>query len=606
MQRLGLLIAMLLPLQGSAALNGSVQSITFTGAVTQQPVTFSIYLPSGYNAGTNRFPVVYHLHGLGGAHNSPQTNLVPASHEAAVSAGLIEPCIIVFPDGYRDSFWADSANSPKPAETNVKLEIVPFVDANYRTLPTRSRRAVQGFSMGGFGAAKFAAKFPDTFAACVVYDGAMLTWPQLQQRHATGAAEIFDNDAARFDLFSPWYWLTQNVALLRASMPFRDILGVLTNENRAWRDAVSGLGITLDYVETGLPHSLGPLLTAQGANSWAFINAAFAAASSNSSPGLSVRLTAMGDHVELQWPSESGERFQVEHRTSLHGSNTWLLLAANILASNSPARFIHSNALAAAAGFYRVASQGTSSPPAFSFDWSGTNFTYTDAARTFSGIMLKPPGNGPFPAVIINHGANGTAAGYSLAKAREMSPWGLVCIAPTLTHSAGGETNPVNMGHCSENLARAAACADVLASLFFVDSNRVAVFGHSMGAFATTGEAATLGGRLRVAAITAGGVIPDTAPGGVDGASPTVSEANPVRVPFLMIHCDGDTVVPPSRSLAFQNILNSNSVPNQRVIISSNSIPNPLNWHNIHNDANANALVLTNTRAWFQSHGLLP
>jgi hypothetical protein len=79
-----------------------------------------------------------------------------------------------------------------------------------------------------------------------------------------------------------------------------------------------------------------------------------------------------------------------------------------------------------------------------------------------------------------------------------------------------------------------------------------------------------------------------------------------VRVPCLMIHCDADPVVPASRSQAFQLILSSNGVPNQRIILSSNSIPNSANWHNIHNDPNANTLVLTNTRAWFQAHGVLP
>ena len=60
------------------------------------------------------------------------------------------------------------------------------------------------------------------------------------------------------------------------------------------------------------------------------------------------------------------------------------------------------------------------------------------------------------------------------------------------------------------------------------------------------------------------------------------------------------------RSQLFQEILSSNGVPNLRILISSNSIPNSSNWHNIQNDANANAVVLTNTRAWFQARGVLP
>ena len=47
-------------------------------------------------------------------------------------------------------------------------------------------------------------------------------------------------------------------------------------------------------------------------------------------------------------------------------------------------------------------------------------------------------------------------------------------------------------------------------------------------------------------------------------------------------------------------------VTHQRIIISSNAIPNNAFWHNIHNDTNANTLLLTNTHAWFQTHGVLP
>ena len=584
------------------AVQGSLQAVTFIGPVTGQSISFSLYLPPGYNASTNRYPLIIHLHGIGGTHHGAQTNLVPQSLEAAVAAGIIQPCIVAFPDGYGDSFWADSANSSKPAETNVRSEIIPYLDANYRTVAQRNRRAMQGFSMGGFGAGKFAAKFPELFAACVVYDGALLNWTQIQQRHPVQAAEIFNNNAATFDLYSPWYWLTQNASTLRATMPFRDSVGALTNENRAWRDALIAELVTSEYVETSLPHNLGPLLDAQGFDSWAFIAAAFAAADADSN-SFRLSISKQGNHAFLQWPPAPGATFQLEHRSALAAGAFWQTLATN-LDGSSNTWFVHSNALLMSAGFYRVARSTSNPAPQFVFNWSGTNFTYTDSNRTFTGIMLKPDGTGPFPAVIINHGAGGSVTNYSLQKAREMSPWGLVCIAPNLSHVAGGETNPVNMGFCGENLARISACRNVLSSLGFVDSNRVALFGHSMGAFATIGSASVLGASLRAGAITSGGVIPDVA--GTNNAAPTVSEAKVGQIPFLMVHCDADPVVPPIRSELFQLVLNSNSVPNQRIVISSNAIPNSSNWHNIQNDANANALVLTNTRAWFQNFGVLP
>lgn len=586
------------------ALQGSLQVVTFIGPVTGQPVTFTLYLPPGYNGATNRYPVIIHLHGIGGRHSGPHTNTVTSSHETAVASGIIEPCIIAFPDGYTNSFWADSSNSLKPAETNLRLEVIPYLDANYRTIGTPKRRVIQGYSMGGFGAAKFATKFPELFAACVIYDGAMLTWAEIQQRHPTEAAEIFDSSSAVFDLYSPWRWLTQNVESVRASIPFRDMLGALTNENRSWRDALLAQSIQPSYVETGCPHQLPCLLDTEGSNSWAFISSAFAR--SDPTNELRVQVFRKGSDILLQWNSAPAQLFEVQRRVALASNSAWASLVTNwpATASNSTA-YQHTNALAFGGGFYRVARvDGTGAPPAFVFNWTGTNFTYSDSQRTFTGVMLKPAGDGPFPSVVISHGAGGSASGYSLPKARDMVSWGMVALAPTLTHVSGGETNAVNMGFCPENLARVTACVNVLGSLSYVDTNRLALFGHSMGAFATIGSAAQLVGRIRAGAISSGGAIPDAA--GNTNAAPTVSEASAARAPFLTVHCDADPVVPPARSLLWHQILNSNGVTNLRVLISSNSIANPANWHNIHNDANANTLLLTNTRAWFQEHGVIP
>jgi enterochelin esterase-like enzyme len=254
-----------------AQLQGTVQQLSFQGPITGGPVNYSIYLPQGYSTSSTRLPVIYHLHGIGGSSGGDQLNSVPRSYESARSAGLIGPAIIVFANGYGDSFWADSANSNKPAETNFVRELIPFIDANYRTLASRGGRVIQGFSMGGFGTEKFAAKFPTLFSVSVSYDGALLPWSTVQTRHAVQAAEIFNNSSAYFDQYSPWFWSTQNGGVLATDTAFRMVVGAIVSDNRAFRDHLLAQGIPVQYVETGLPHQLGPILNAQGASSWAFI-----------------------------------------------------------------------------------------------------------------------------------------------------------------------------------------------------------------------------------------------------------------------------------------------------------------------------------------------
>lgn len=269
-----LLVLVLAPVSAHAQLLGAVQQLSFIGPVTGRPVNFSIYVPQGYSASIDRVPVIYHLHGLEGAHNSQQISAVPASYEAARAAGLIGPAIIVFPDAYGNSFWADSARTIKPAETNIIRELIPYIDANYRTQAHRGGRAITGFSMGGFSTPMYLAKFPEIFSVSVQYDGSMANWTQMRTIRPDIAAEIYDNSETRFNTYSPWRWTQENASILIASSAMRILVGgeaSSPSSNRAFRDHLLSLGITPQYIETGLPHNLPLFLQNYGAGSWAFI-----------------------------------------------------------------------------------------------------------------------------------------------------------------------------------------------------------------------------------------------------------------------------------------------------------------------------------------------
>jgi len=261
--------------EADAQLLGTVQQRSFVGPVTGRPVNFSIYIPAGYSDSTERLAVIYHLHGLDGTHDGPQLSAVPASYEAARAAGLIGPAIIVFPDAYGNSFWADSARSIKPAETNIIRELIPFIDSNYRTRAHRGGRAITGFSMGGFSTPMYLAKFPNIFSVSVQYDGSMANWTQIRTIRPDIAAEIYDNSESRFNIYSPWRWTQENADILIASSAMRILVGgeaSSPSSNRAFRDHLLSLGITPQYIETGLPHNLPQFLQFYGAGSWSFIN----------------------------------------------------------------------------------------------------------------------------------------------------------------------------------------------------------------------------------------------------------------------------------------------------------------------------------------------
>ena len=87
------------------------------------------------------------------------------------------PMIVVMPDGGAEGWYTDWYEGKKAVqprwETYHVGQLIPWVDATYRTVAARRGRAVAGLSMGGFGALSYAARHPGTFVAAASYSGAL-------------------------------------------------------------------------------------------------------------------------------------------------------------------------------------------------------------------------------------------------------------------------------------------------------------------------------------------------------------------------------------------------------------------------------------------------
>jgi len=170
--------------------DGEIAHCTLESQVLKEinTVGFNIYLPPAYETDTDRrFPVIYLLHGVNGDENN-YFSFFDGSIFNAVSivreieqrpAG--EQAIVVWVNGGKASFYNDfvdatgygpSSDFPILSETVIMQDVIPFVDANFRTIPNRTGRAIEGFSMGGRGALKLAFKYPDQFCSTISYGGA--------------------------------------------------------------------------------------------------------------------------------------------------------------------------------------------------------------------------------------------------------------------------------------------------------------------------------------------------------------------------------------------------------------------------------------------------
>jgi putative tributyrin esterase len=173
--RFALLLLVLAPLSAYAQRDPPVESIRLESKLLGKAIDYSILYPVNYRRAGNeekKFPVVYLLHGLTGHH----TNWVERTRIALYATR--HDLFLVMVEG-EDGWYTDSATvSTDKFESYIFQELMPDVEKRFRVSSERGGRGIAGLSMGGYGALKFAFKFPSHFALAASMSGALgaATW----------------------------------------------------------------------------------------------------------------------------------------------------------------------------------------------------------------------------------------------------------------------------------------------------------------------------------------------------------------------------------------------------------------------------------------------
>jgi Putative esterase len=138
-----------------------------------------VYVPPGYEDDPGRrYPSVYVLQGYTGhvamwANRSAYRLSFPEAADQLFAGGGAPPCIMVYVDAWTAYGGSQFVDSPGTGRYHTYLcdEVVPFVDAHYRTLAAPGHRGVQGKSSGGFGAMITPMLRPDLFGALASHAG---------------------------------------------------------------------------------------------------------------------------------------------------------------------------------------------------------------------------------------------------------------------------------------------------------------------------------------------------------------------------------------------------------------------------------------------------
>ncbi len=161
---------------------------TFSSPSLATEVGYCIYLPPGYElfeSKAKRYPVVYYLHGGRPGSERKGVRLVEWMDEH-ISAKRVAPMIYVFVNGGPVSHY-NMPDNPRAQGADVFIkELIPHVDATYRTVAERNGRGIEGFSQGGRGTARLMFRYPELFCSASPGGGGHATEKKISE---SGGAE---------------------------------------------------------------------------------------------------------------------------------------------------------------------------------------------------------------------------------------------------------------------------------------------------------------------------------------------------------------------------------------------------------------------------------
>jgi enterochelin esterase-like enzyme len=152
--------------------HGQVHSIYYWSDVNGLERHVNVYVPAEYEKNPKKkYPVLYLVHGWGEDENgwSNQGHLANIM-DGLISSGKAVPMIIVMPSG-------DIKTSPDVREISGSItdiyvkDLIPFIDASFRTNPDKEHRAMAGLSRGGFQTCMTVFTNPDKFAWMGTFSG---------------------------------------------------------------------------------------------------------------------------------------------------------------------------------------------------------------------------------------------------------------------------------------------------------------------------------------------------------------------------------------------------------------------------------------------------
>jgi enterochelin esterase-like enzyme len=182
--------------------------------------SYLIYLPRDYSTSDKRYPVIYWLHGGNG--NSREGAWMCERLNAAMKQGTMPQCIVVFVQGLPVGWYNNSKDGTMPVEDVIIKDLIPHIDATYRTIKLREARGIDGMSMGGYGSLHLGFKYPELFGVVSSIAPSITTF-EMERKEVV--APTFEDDVDYFNANSPSTLIQNNAGYIRKNTTIRLLVG---------------------------------------------------------------------------------------------------------------------------------------------------------------------------------------------------------------------------------------------------------------------------------------------------------------------------------------------------------------------------------------------
>jgi enterochelin esterase-like enzyme len=202
--------------------HGAVSSVEYWSKTLGAKRRAHVYTPPGYMKNATTYPVLYLVHGAGDSDDS-WTSVGHAHYilDNLIATGKARPMIVVMPFGHTPDRPGADMLANMDFGNDLFNDLIPFVEANYRTANGPRTRAMAGLSMGGAHTIRFGLTHPERFGYVGIFSMGLLDSTQLKAYEQQNSAAL-RRGAKEFRLV--YYAIGKDDFLYRSVAPTRGVM----------------------------------------------------------------------------------------------------------------------------------------------------------------------------------------------------------------------------------------------------------------------------------------------------------------------------------------------------------------------------------------------